>query len=612
MNIHFKRLMCILLVITLMFTMTGCAQAAGAIFGFVHRLFVGLSNLVVAGICYLVEGVTGPFVEKTGKCSCSFYAWLFRAWNGLVDPGASVIDWRELRAEDMSFHDDHLERMKEAGILTEKVIEGDRYLSGGGKQPGKNEIWIKYDLEGGYAGPEDQIVKVKGTQKVSKDIPVRPGYHFLGWARVFSESDELVVGGSVKIQEDGSTVTQKIDYENKPLYFPGKKVDEKTGRKFSQDTTLHAVWVENRIPFELEINLDNFDEIRKENYKTVLEEHKYEIEHVKKVGKNTPYVTITCSCGMKVTENHLSEEQFADIWSRSTSQKKGDAEREKLRKLYNAQYIGPVALYLNTSYYADELTLDDLLDFAGDIGGKVESLAEKTQEFTEKVNNARPGEDLAKQFFDQINFPMEELGEAAEKAGDIASKASFAISILQAGSDFFSMLDADAGVLEQTKSMLNTVENISSFAGCGDLVSPVIAALTEGLDLIGKVAENENKKNNTISNVFTSYSPKASPYLNDIFGNSLIHLDTLVTTNETGCYCKHNHSSCNFTKGSGKPLENAPSVFEVIYRMNTTINQPMNDGEKELVLFYLAERSEHELYEACGLTLQAYLNLVNE
>ena len=620
MNIHFKRLVCILLIICLMFTMTGCvADAAKAVFMLGQGLVSVAGNFAIAGIAWVVEKVTTPIREISDWCACPFSVELFRGWNRLIDPKGIFVDWRDIEDYGISFHDEHLERLegdKSQDDTETKVVEGlDRFLAGGNDSD-KNEITIHYDTAGGYAGPEDQIVKYNFITKIFKpkiaeEIPVRPGYHFLGWTRVFSEEDTLVVESKGEIREDGTVVTEVIRHENQALYFPGKAVDEKTGQKFTQDTTLHAVWVENRIPFALENVLENYDEILKENYKTVLNDHKYEIKQVVKFNKKTPCVTITCSCGMKVTEQYLTDAQFEDIWSRSVNSKKGDGEKDRLHKLYNAQHIGPIALRFNTSYYSG-MSLDDLLSYASGASGRVEELAGNVQEFAENVNNAKPGEDLAKMYFEQINFPMKELEETAEKAGNIAEKASFAISVLQTASAFSTMLDEDVGILEQTKSMLETIDCISSFAGCDSYVSPIVSVLTDGLDLIDKVADNENHKNDTVKEVFEAYSPEHSPYLYHLFGNDLINLEDLVSTNETGCYCRKNPASCNFAANGGKPLAGAPSVFEVMWKMNTTILRPQEDAEKEVVLFYLAEKSKHELYEACGLTLEAYLDLVQE
>lgn len=587
MNIHFKRLLCILLVISLMFTMSGCGVVVEIVFSLGQVLLSVGGNLIIVGIAWLAETITSPFIETTGKCACGFSTALFKGWNKLIDPSERLISWSDIDKEQISFHDDHLETLKD---IESVEYESDRYLSNGIPKTGKNEIIIHYDANGGYAAPKDQIMKIKGNQKIAKEVPVRPGYHFMGWAPVFADDETRE-----KTEAMGSNSDYHPIDENQPLYFPGKKADAKTGQKFSQDTTLYAVWADSNSLSTAEW----FD-------------HTYKIKQVGTgLWKKTPYVTIICSCGTKITENYLTDTQFDDIWEHSVNKEKGDKEKDRLHKLYNAQHIGPIALYLNTNYYTDKLTAKEVLDCASGISQRIESLAENTQKFAEEAQHALPGEDLAKEYFEQINIPMNKLEEQTKKTGNIAKKASFTISILQTASAFSTMMNEDIGLLEQTKGMLNTVECISSFASCGSFVSPVVDVLKEALDLVDKVDKNQTRKDASLAELYPADIDNYSPYLVHLFGNELSNLSNLTTTNETGCHCKMNPQNCNFaSNGTSQPLENAPSVFEVIYKMSTTILTPQDEFEKEIVAYYLAEKSEHELFDACNLTLEGYLSLI--
>lgn len=131
MNRICKRILCILLIISLMFTMTGCAELAEGLAQLGHNTFVALTNLVIAGIGYGVEWVTRPVFEITGWCGCGITAAIFRGWNKLVDPDGKVVTWNDFEADDISFHYDHEVSLAEKEGMQTQTDSQDRFLSNG-------------------------------------------------------------------------------------------------------------------------------------------------------------------------------------------------------------------------------------------------------------------------------------------------------------------------------------------------------------------------------------------------------------------------------------------------------------------------------------------------
>ena len=319
--------------------MTGCTTSdgqsltlLGALVGIVQGIVLGLGSFIIVGVAWVLEFLTGWQNRWTGFCMCGVSAFLFKGWGTLVDPTGSFVDWSDMDKNHVSFHDEHVEKPdwlnkdKDKDEIPPQTGEpsppqtGEPSLpmtgesaipqtgdSGVGNDlvPGEGEILVTYDLAGGYDGPEDQIFQITGKQKLPKKTPFRPGYHFDGWSTY-----------------PGATAG---------IYGPGEKTDKYLDElRLTEDTTLYAVWVASDTVL---VDVD----------------HKYTVTRV----KNSPYVTIACSCGLNIVDRTMTREEFMYYYFNDivADNARGVDKMEKLYKLYLAQDIGPLALQLNTTFY---------------------------------------------------------------------------------------------------------------------------------------------------------------------------------------------------------------------------------------------------------------------
>lgn len=589
----FKRVVAMILVICLTFTMTGCTTSDGqsmtlfgALLGIVQGLLLGIGGLVIAGIAWVLEMATGWQNRWTGWCMCGVSAFLFRGWAKLVDPTAIFGDWSMMRKSDISFHYEHVEKPDLVIPNTGNKDEGNVLIQTGadpysanGRMPGEGEILVTYDVVGGYDGPQDQIFTIDGEQPISTKIPFRPGYHFDGW----TDYPEGTIG----------------------LYEPGEETDEYVeDLRLTEDTVLYAVWIA---------------------YDTVLMDvdHHYTVTREKK----SPYVTITCSCGLNIVDQTMIREEFMYYYFNDivSDDAEGVETMDDLYNLYRAQYIGPLALQLNTMFYSgktkklDEAT-ENAISAAENVNSEIEEICGNIKDVIDQLHYEDGEIDLGQKEFTEM-VGQNRMAWAADFYGDIISgteKAGVALGVIKSAVALGKVSDEDRNILERTIGMLDFAESVSSFTQIGDIVSSVTSVLEEGLKLIGKMERVQKTRYGVYINLYDE-----NPNLKGMYSRYLAHffypgeedsknvypyeyLSGLILGTNVGCCCDENPSGCNFGYAN---YTSAPSVMEILDRLPTA---PANadEMEKDLLMFYLAERAAHELYMVSGLSLQEYAELV--
>ena len=610
MNIQAKRIISLILVICMMFTMTGCSGLGSVVTGLFQVVMKLLGYGVIIGVMWVVDLVTWPFVEKTGFNVNKTGDELCLKWTNLIAPDDSPEDWGGyfvIRDEEKLYRKlfqhalNHPEKMeyllKEidyvfgSGPKPEEEME-EEYSDGGMPKAGTNEIYLYYDAgEGAYNVPQEQIIKLddKEKQLISEVIPVKPGYHFLGWTRTY----------------DG--ITKKPDFFTEeewaqlfvPHYFPGKKVSSKTGQEFKQDTVLYAVWVEA----EKELNEEN-------PLYELMKEHTIKVEQHKK----TPLITIKCdcgTCGMTINDENISLEEFARYCNNS---KKGmdEAEIDRLYNLYRMQHLGFVALHLNGMFFEKDpkkMDYEAVFSTVEEISGIMEEVTPVVEKYARKQYTGRSEKKLVEDIFEDISDTTGVVNDAAEKV-------CFAISLFQAASTIHDMMDGEEDLISRTVAMLDTVECVSSFLGVDAIASPVVDTLKEGMKLVEKCAENREKYYAVLeADKKAGKYPLLDdyPYLEDVLNSKYVPqgLSELVFTGTPGCTCGSSET-CNFERKNntgtmdGTYLHYLPDTFATIRAMKKSTIKP-EGKESELLMLYLAERSRHDFYQTFHMTLEEYL-----
>ncbi len=604
----FKRVIAIILVICLSFTMTGCVSSDGqsislfgALLGIAQGLLLGIGGLIIAGIAWVLEQVTVWQNQYTGLCMCGVSALLFKGWGKLIDPTCIFVDWSGFGKSDVSFHDEHVEKPdwinkdKESSDFSE---EDKLYAN-----PNEGEILITYDANGGFYGPKEEIAKSGKVHKISEEMPVLPGYHFMGWAYDYEKSDgQFVSSKEVEYGEDGTiTVTDKTqELQDEVKYYPGKKTDE----KLIEDTPLKAIW-KSHDDMMMDLRAQSKDGVHKFN--------------IKREGKS-PYVTIKCECGMSYSDPCVTKDDFSLMYGSGLFTTKN---MNKLFDLYRTQNIGPLALRFNTMYYnADIDQLDEIVNnaisTAENVKDPLDKIGSTIEKYVKKANaSGKKKDDISKLLSE--TYTQETLKWAEDFFGDISDgteKAGMAIDALKSAYAFQKMFNKNADVLEQTEGMLEFVECISSFASVDDIVSPVTDTLKESIKLVRKMEKSITFKNSITDGALWKNNLGKSAYLDHFLGQLYPfhgYLDVLKYQHGNGeyygCACKDDPSKCPF---ENTKFDDGATVQEILEKMGTSPSPSQIHGqqEKEALMFYLAERSEHELYKLTGFTLEEYAKLV--
>lgn len=585
----FKRVVAMILVICLTLTMTGCVNSDGesltlfgALLGLVQGFLVGIGGLIIAGIAWVLEQATGWQNQWTGWCMCGVSAFLFKSWSKLIDPTGFFGDWSHMTKNDISFHDEHVESPSKTnndeGNLLVQTGRSDRFLANG-RVPGEGEILITYDVSGGYDGPKDQIFTVDGEQPISTQIPFRPGYHFDGWA-LYPNS----TGG---------------------IYDPGQETDKYlTELRLTEDTVLYAVWIV---------------------HDTILidAEHDYTVTRKWR----SPYVSITCSCGLNIVDRTITREEFMYCYFNDIVDDKarGVSKMETLYDLYRAQDIGPLALQLNTEFYNGKLAnldqaTDNAIAAAASVKSDIDEICGDIKDVVDQLHYEDGEIDLGQKEFTEM-VGKDRMAWTADFFDDIINgteKAGFALGVIKSAVALGKMSDENRNILEQTTGMLEFVESVSAFTKVGDIISSVTNVLGESLKLVGKMEKAQNIRLAAYTKLYDD-----NPNLNAMYSEYLAHfffpgeetsknvypygyLNQLLTGTEKGCWCDQNPSACDFGEAT---YASAPSVMEILDRIPTA---PANASqmEEDILMFYLAERAAHELYVASGLTLEEYAKLI--
>lgn len=356
----------------------------------------------------------------------------------------------------------------------------------------------------------------------------------------------------------------------KYLIQPGQKPNN----VLTVNTVFYAIWEKHINPLEKTVYMPG--------------NHNYSVKEQKSV------VTITCNCGLEIKDRCITRSEFMYYCFNKKTEfnSLNDRNREKYGRklaLYKAQDAGPLALMFSTSFYKNPNksdTVDNLFATVDEIAGTVDQVDDYVAEYANWTSKTQIDSDVAEEFFGKLSGSTE--------------KVALAVSVYNTANAIQRMLDKDAGMTDATIGMLDTISLLTSHVPFSFYYEPMIDALKEGVKLWDKCQKYEEKYYNTknldiinnqncaaLQELFRGYD---DPYL--IFENF-----------ERGCSCKSGSGSCCCERG--------PSVQELLMRIaQRPANAPeLSALEKELVELYLAERSEHELYQLTGLTLDAYVEM---
>lgn len=357
----------------------------------------------------------------------------------------------------------------------------------------------------------------------------------------------------------------------KYLIQPGQKPNN----VLTVNTVFYAIWEKHTNPLEKTVYMPG--------------NHNYSVKEQNSV------VTITCNCGLEIKDRCITRSEFMYYCFNKKTEfnSLNDRNREKYGRklaLYKAQDVGPLALMFSTSFYKNPNksdTVDNLFATVDEIAGTVDQVDDYVAEYANWTSKTQIDSDVAEEFFGKLSGSTE--------------KVALAVSVYNTADSIQRMLDKDAGMTDATIGMLDTISLLTSHVPFSFYYEPMIDALKEGVKLWDKCQKYEKKyydtKNLDIINnqncaalqeLFRGYD---DPYL--LFENF-----------ERGCSCYKGSSVCCCDSG--------PSVEELLIRIaQRPSNAPeLNSLEKEMVELYLAERSEHELYQLTGLTLNEYVEIV--
>ena len=353
------------------------------------------------------------------------------------------------------------------------------------------------------------------------------------------------------------------------VFTPGKK----THNPLTVDTTFYALWEKHENPLTSTTTL-RF----KHNY-TVKKENKFA-------------VSIRCSCGLEVTDRTISEGEFSYYYQDAMLWKRKTDKEEDFYVLYKAQDIGPVALMFNTDFYKapdDSDRIDMLFNTADELAGFVSEVNGYVTDVAEFMAENQASDDIAEEFF-------EEVGDTTEKVDDVTEKVALAVSIYNLSNSVKQMTtsedEADALI-----GFVDTVGFMISYTPLDFYYEPMLDVLKEGIKLWKKCRDKEatfhmimdknviNDQCKTLDAVFPGYAA------------------AFLFSCKDGCQCGRTNAAC--------PFENGPTVNEVYLRLaNRTNYQPPKQIEKELIVWYLAEKSAHDLYRIAGVTVDDYYSMV--
>lgn len=643
MNIHFKRFLCILLVVCLMITLPGCTavgELVGGLWYFARTGVYLLSYIVIIPAMWVVDQLTWSFVEFTGFNVNALGNKVCQRWTALILPenlrengwwgGWFVIrDEEELEAklrkgghlkDGESLDDKILEEVlgyvpgaeevpeeeetpgaeEEGEISTTTVtmppVYGDSTIpteiitfpEEESLVPGKDEAVLHYELHGGYNAPKDHLIKVSGflnsvvnvfaPAKFPDTVPVKPGYHFLGWVI----PGEMGFDGEVTPETLTGFVRDNWNDAKELLHQPGDKISKDTRGKMETRTTLHAVW---------------FQEGSGDSH--MIWNHKFTV----KQEKNSHVVTVKCSCGMTINDESISFDEFRRCCE-SGSQNLSEREMIRLYRLFKAQHIGYLALYFNGMFYTESPDYAGMFSTVEEIAGLFEEVEPVVKHYASRQYTSEADKELVEEVFEDIAGVRDSITGAMEKV-------SFAISLWQTGKSIHQMLDSDGGIISQTVGMLDTVDAISSYLGVDAIASPVVEVLKTSMEAIDALARSNRKYEFALSAGDNSF-PADHDYLNQIFSDSRTFGQAVQElTFGGGCQCSAEKGTdgCNFSYHSGMALHRCPDTFEIVRKMEQvkagTLLRPVPE-EKEFLMFYLAERSRHDLYQLTGMTLEEY------
>ena len=354
------------------------------------------------------------------------------------------------------------------------------------------------------------------------------------------------------------------------VFTPGKK----THSSLTVDTTFYALWEKHENPLETP---------QPEHGK-----HKYTVTK-----ENQIAVSIHCSCGLEVTDRTITKEEFAyyyqdTMWVKRTTDKEG-----KYYILYKAQDVGPVALMFNTDFYKapdDSARIDMLFNSADELAGIVSEVNGYVADVGEFMAEHQASDDIAEEFFDEV-------GDATEKVDNVTEKVALAVSIYNLSNSVKQMTTSE----DEADALIGFVDTVGFMISNTPLdfyYEPMLDVLKDGIKLWKKCRDKEatfhmildknvvNDNCKTLDAVFPGYAAE------------------FLFSCKDGCRCDNGESSC--------PFDNGPTVNEVYLRLadRESYAQIPKQVEKELIVWYLAEKSAHDLYQIAGVTVDEYYSMV--
>lgn len=410
--------------------------------------------------------------------------------------------------------------------------------------PGSTAPTIHYDANGGCNAPADHTYERDTRPRLSNQLPLRPGYHFVGWST--EQNSEISVTA------------------------PGKK----THNSFSGDITFHALWEKHENPLT--------------STKILRYTHNYTVTK-----ENDIAVSIRCSCGLEVTDRTISKSEFSHYYRDAFLWWLRAGKEDEYYTLYKAQDVGTIALMFNTDFYKDPDSADRveyLFNTADELAGVVSEFNGYVADVAEWMSENDEAADVAEDFFDDVLETTDTIDNATEKVALAVSIYNLSNSVKQMTT---SEDEADALI-----GFVDTVGFMISYTPLDFYYEPMLDVLKEGITLWKKCKDNQATFHMIMSEDVVNDTCKT---LDAVFPG---YAAEFLFSCKDGCRCDNGESSC--------PFDNGPTVNEVYLRLadRESYAQIPKQVEKELIVWYLAEKSAHDLYQIAGVTVDEYYSMV--
>lgn len=473
------------------------------------------------------------------------------------------------------------------------VVEKKKQISDGWYDIINYNMTITFFPTEGIDGPIQQRFKEGTHPKITKDVPIREGYHFIGWTRL-----------------EGS---------NEPEFYSGKR----TVFPFTQDTNLYACWevYNSEEPFAISTIMGKTsnvwggqkDCIVKHNY-NMIKENKGRI------------IRIQCDCGFELVDRELAIDDFVNIVSKGKNRTYKSLKTEKQEEykknhiLYCTQDFAPAAVAFISSFLGSiDLGQQNYDEAAMEVSSFLKTLekaadfdlayakSKYSQEYVELVYTQRHhmdnGETIAyalrKMRTEDQYKPYRDF--ANDYFGGIAKVSEMASTAIGIGRALYYSYDAlfteSEDMVSKASSTVKAVHAIVTFCPyVGNYYDNLYTILEEGLELYDKCLKEKEK-------YYT--------FLDVVLDGTTVINGTSITINDI-----EQAKLRNFTAPNSEE-EVLPSIMEVLDSLLSYANEEnvrnyslLSEKDMTLVGWYLTMRLEYDFEKQFQITLEDYIEYV--